>query len=141
MSKDLGLKISLPGYDVLDATPEQCAVHSSYPPLKAKAEQDPPHFATLIVDFTAQVSQNVNHVVYSIPHGYNYVCSCLASISFRAQDGTVREGVGLVNIGATLSIECYTTEANFRVRVYDNNGWTGPNARLEVSYYVFAEDG
>jgi hypothetical protein len=81
-----GIKVSLPGFDVLSATPEQCAVHSSYPPLKSKTNQPDPHFATLVVDFTGPIALSTARTLYTFNHGYGYVPFNIASIVF--DDGT-----------------------------------------------------
>lgn len=138
---DFGFKISLPGYDVRTAAPEQCAVHSSYPPLKAKTDQSPAHFAQLVVDFTASVTQNTTLTVYSLNHGYGYTPFVLPALKFRDNVGTEMAGVGVISVGATLRIEAKATSNQFLVTVYDDNFWTGPNAQLDASYYIFAENG
>lgn len=138
---DLGFKVSLPGFDVKTATPEQCSVHSSYPPLKAKTNQPTPHVATLDVDFTAKITQNSTQTVFNFTHGYSYVPVSIASIIFRSHDGTTVVGLGSAGVGANLAISADCTSSVFRVTIYDNASWTGSAARLRVSYYVFAENG
>jgi hypothetical protein len=138
---DFGFKVSMPGYDVNTATPEQCAVHSSYPPLKAKLEQSPAHFALLNIDFTATVAQGVTHTLYSFNHEYTYTPFVLPSMVFREPVIEFFSGVGEIAVGATLDILAYATATHFIVSIYDDNTWTNANASLEVSYYIFAEDG
>lgn len=140
MSNRIGLKISLPGYDVLTATPEQCAVHSSYPPLKAKLNQPNPHVATLTVNFTTTVTQNVTHTVYSIPHGYGYIPLTLSNIVFNNGVNQV-VGTGFAGVGATLAINAYSDVNNFYVTIFDNFNWTNSSTVLTVSYFIFAENG
>ena len=140
-TSDYGFKISLPGFDVKTATPEQCAVHSSFTNFKAKAGQDDPHWATLDVDFTATVTQNVTHTVYSFTHGYTYIPAALAMIDFTTNASAKVYGIGYAAVGANLLIEAYTTSTQFIVTVYDNANFTGANARLLVSYYIFADPG
>lgn len=135
-------KISMPGYDVESATPEQCAVHSEYPPLKSKVDQSPPHFALLTVNFTAKVTQNVTHTVYSIPHGYDYIPATLSNIIFNDNNGSGDiVGIGYAGVGANLIISAHCTATHFIVKIYDNFNWTRPGATLKVSYYIFAENG
>lgn len=133
-------KVSLPGYDVRTATPEQCAIHSSYPPLKAKVNEASPHIATLVVDFTGTVTQGVTHTLYSFNHGYGYIPFSLSSIVFNdgAQDVI---GLGFAGIGATLAIDAFCTSTEFKITIFDDFNWTSNSASLQVSYYVFAEDG
>ena len=134
-------KLSLPGYDVNTATPEQCVVHSDYPPLKAKIGQSPSHISLLDVDFTATVTQNVAHTVYSISHGYDYIPFTLANLIYDDSSSGTHVGIGWTGVGATLSITAESTSSVFRVIIYDNFNWTGSNARLRVSFYIFAENG
>lgn len=140
-ASDYGVKISLPGYDVGSATPEQCAVHSSYPPIKAKTGQSSPHIATVKVNFTATVTQGVTHTLYSIPHGYGYVPFTICSITFDDGSATQAYGLSYSGIGATLTILAYCDATNFYITLYDNNNWTNSSATLDVSYTIFAENG
>lgn len=134
------VKVSLPGYDVNEATPEQCSVHSSYPPLKSKTGQTPQHFATLVVDFTATVTQNTTHTLLTVPHGYGYVPFSLSSIIFN--DGIQNiVGLGYAGVGVSLSIDAFSDATNFYITIYDNFNWTSNSASLQVSYFIFAENG
>lgn len=137
---DIGLKISLPGYDVFSATPEECSIHSSYPPLKAKLGQDDPHVATLSVDFTGGVTQNTDLILYQIPHGYGYVPFTISNIVL--DDGVSQTvGTGYTGVGATLFIKAYCDSNYFYVTLYDNFNWITANHTLTVSYFIFAENG
>ena len=138
---DYGFKIALPGYDIKTATPEQCAVHSGYPPFKSKTNQTPPHFATVVIDFTATITQNLTQNLYSISHGYTYIPFTIASISFSDGLGTTAVGIGSTGIGANLSINAYSTTSNFIISIYDNFNWTSNSASMTVNYYIFAESG
>lgn len=140
-ASDFGLKISLPGYDVATATPEQCAVHSSYPPLKAKVGQSKPHIATVKVNFTATVTQSVTHTLYSIPHGYGYVPLTISNLSFDDGASTQIRGIGYTGVGVTLEIRAYCDATNFYITLYDNFNWTSSASTLDVSYTIFAENG
>lgn len=134
-------KVSLDGYDVKTATPEQCSIHSDYPPLKAKLGQTRPHIALLDVDFSAVITQNLTQNLYTVDHGYGYVPLSLANIVFTSHGGASVVGIGYAGVGVTLDIKAYSTSSQFIVSIYDNFNWTGSNARLQVSYYIFAEDG
>lgn len=140
-AEDFGFKVSLPGYDVKTATPEQCAVHSSYPPFKSKMNQSSPHFATVNVDFTATITQNVTHTLYAINHGYTYIPLTISNIVFNDSGGGTEVGIGFAGVGATLAINAYSTASQYIITIYDNFNWTSATASLEVSYYVFAENG
>lgn len=135
-------KLSLPGFDVKSATPEQCAVHSEFPPLKAKIDQNPSNIFLLDVNFTSGVTQDTNHTVFSINHGYNYTPLILPNIVFN--DGSMATdlvGIGSAFIGATLNISAEADSSEFRVVVYDNNNWINSSSTLQVSTYIFSENG
>lgn len=138
-------KVSLPGYDAKAATPEQCVVHSSYPPLKAKVGQAQPHIATLNVTFTNFITQNSTIILYSPNHNYGYIPFNLSSIVITGVDNFFNpytiSGLGYAGVGATLAIEAYCTTTQFIVTIYDDANWINNTARLQVSYYIFAEDG
>lgn len=141
---DYGFKVSLPGFDVKTATPEQCSVHSSYPPFKSKTNQTPPHFATVNVDFTATITQGVTQALYTIDHGYNYIPFTVSNIVFVSSVGTGSQtiaGLGFAGVGANLLINAYSTSSQYIIDIYDNFNWTDASATLSVSYYVFAENG
>jgi len=138
-------KLSLPGYDVKTAAPEQCAIHSSYPPLKSKLGQPSPHSATVVVDFTSGITQNSTLTVYSISHGYGYIPFNLSNIVLSGIDSFSTSytitGIGFAGVGATLAIDAYCTSTNFIVTVYDNANWINNTATLQVSYDIYAESG
>lgn len=137
---DYGMKIALPGYDAKTATPEQCAVHSSYPPLKSRANQAPPHYATLRVDFTKSTTQGSTVTLYAINHNYGYIPLNFASIKFNDTFQNIY-GTNYAGVGATLMIRAYCTTTQFIMTLYDDAVWTRAGAVLEVSYYIFAENG
>lgn len=137
---DYGFKVSLPGNDANTALPEKFAIHSSYHPPKAKADETPPHLGLLDVDFTATVTQNVVHNLYVINHNYGYIPFSIANILFN--DG-VQDfyGIGFAGNAGTLVINAYCTTTQFIVDIYDNALWTSNAATLKVSYNIFAENG
>jgi hypothetical protein len=138
---EIGFKLSLPGYDVKTATPEQCSVHSDFATLLAKLDKTPTHIATVTVDFTGTVTQGVTHTLYAISHGYNYTPLCIPSIVFRDQpSGVLFSSVGHLGIGTGLVINAYCTSTQFLITIFDQFNWTNSNAELEVSYHIFAHD-
>lgn len=62
-------------------------------------------------------------------------------ILYDASSSIVATGIGYAAIGSTLEIKAYANSSQFLVTVYDNDNWLNTNYRLEVSYYVFCEDG
>lgn len=133
-------KLSLPGYNVRTATPEQCSIHSSYPPIKAKLGQAVPHTATLSVDFTATVTQGVTHTLLTVPHNYGYIPFTIPNIVFNTGSQEI-VGLGFAGVGATLAIDAYSDATNFYVTLFDDFNWTSAAASLLVSYDIYAENG
>lgn len=137
-------KVSLPGIDVKSATPEECVVHSQYPPLKAKLNQSPSHIATVRVDFGARTPRSVDTVVYKIRHGYSYKPFTLSNITFTdptSLPGIVVNGIGYAGVGGTLEIRAFADETFYYITVFDDVFWTSSSSFLEVSYFIFTENG
>lgn len=134
-------KVSLPGYDAKNALPEECSVHSGYPPLKAKLNQPNPHYGLLRVEFIAGISQGTTHTLLSFPHEYSYTPLTLSSITLYNGSSVVVSGIGYTGVGANLTIKSYATSSHFIVEIYDNFNWINSSSLLEVSYYIFAENG
>lgn len=51
MTNDIVFRVSLPGFDVKDATPEQCAIDGAYDTLKLKLDNGNPYFQRVSIDF------------------------------------------------------------------------------------------
>ena len=83
---DYGIILTLPGFDVDTATPEQCAVHSAYPNPLIKMGAEPKHFGTINVFFASNPGETDvdNPITYiaRVPHGYPYAPNTLTIYSF-----------------------------------------------------------
>lgn len=134
-------KLTLEGNDIGTATPEQCVIHSSYPPPKAKLDQESPHIAKINVAFTGTITQGNEQTVYSAPHGYGYVPLTFSNIYFDDGLGIEASGLGWAGIGATLIVKAYCDSTNFYVTIFDDFNWTSSSANLTVEFYIFAENG
>jgi hypothetical protein len=93
------------------------------------------------LNFTGPVAQGVTHNLYSIPHGYGYIPFTIVNIEFLDDSDGEHVGLGFAGVGVTLAIDAYCTSTHFKVDILDDFFWTGPNANLQVSYYIFAENG
>lgn len=138
---DYGLKVSLPGYDVNTATPEECAIHSAYASPKVKIDATPRHYGTVRITFNSDTPNNVDTAVYTVPHGYGYTPMVLAQ-------GTFSDGVsaldGTLPLAPTATLEIYTAAdaTNMYIVVFRNIGWGSIIGNtLTVSYQIFAESG
>lgn len=72
---DYGLIVTLPGYDVDNATPEQCAVHTKFNSPKIDATKD--HFVTFRVFFAteppdASIGSTLETILHRLPHELKY---------------------------------------------------------------------
>jgi len=67
------LKISLPGIDVEDASPEDCTVHSDYDTLKLKIDNENPHYGSINITFKNNPLTAKTFTLYTINHMYNYL--------------------------------------------------------------------
>lgn len=136
-----GMKVALPGYDVATATPEQCAIHSSYASPKVKIDADPRHYGTVRITFTGNPPNGATTTLYTVPHGYSYTPMALASGTFSdgfsALDGTLP-------LEPTATLECIieTDATNMYIKIYYESGWGSIIGNtLTVSYQIFAENG
>lgn len=145
---DYGLKISLPGYDVSTATPEQCSVHSGYTSPKIDTSQgdaldntNPQHYGTVTVTFVNSPPSGTDTVLFTIPHNYGYIPSFLGNATFI--DGAVESG-GLMPLyvtGSTLWFYMKADASNVYVMTYYDNAYGSlSGTALYVSYMVFAEE-
>ena len=138
---DWGLKASLPGYDVMTATPEQCAVHSSYSSLMAKSGQTPTHAGNVTVTFVNNPPSATDTTLYTIAHGYSYTPMVLCSGRFN--DG-LSELAGTLPLEptATLSIFATADATNVYIKINRDAAWGSIIGNiLLVSYYIFAQTG
>lgn len=65
------LKISLPGFDVKEASPEQLAVDSTFDTLKLPISNSNPYFGEIFVTFAGNPDVGT-YPVFSYKHGFDY---------------------------------------------------------------------
>ena len=69
---DFGFKVSLPGYDVKSATPEQCSIHSSYDSFKVPVNTQTSQVGN--IKFTITKDPGIGTwPITQIHHGYGYI--------------------------------------------------------------------
>lgn len=148
---NFGMKVSLPGVEVQDATPEQCVLHSSYPCPKVDTRPgsedptNPKHFGLVNINFQNDPSDGFTRL-FTITHGYDYIPSCLGTAQFTIPTGILAGVYGgtmpLLVTGATLNFFCVTDISSMYVIIgYDSAFGTLVGNTLAVSYQLFAEDG
>lgn len=148
-----GIKISLPGYDVNTATPEQLALSSDYISPKLKLNQTPSHagYTTYAVPTSFPAFTTVN--ILTVDHGYSYTPASLchwtgyidnlsASVSF----GTAPMQLIIV---PDFKIISYCTPTQFKIDIYRGDDFgSGPaipapigGQTVGLRYYILAESG
>lgn len=142
-----GIKISLPGYDVNTAAPEQCAVHSDYPNPKIKSGQSPAHFDVLPYTFSSDPADGT-YDLFTIAHGCSYTPNAICFTkdhSFAPARFSILPAF-LDGLAAQQYL-CYFTDGTNLVIRYSvaNNGMFGHvnvnGLQLTFKYYIFVEDG
>jgi hypothetical protein len=135
---DRGIKVSLPGYDVKTATPEQCALHSDYASPKVRLNQNPAHFNTFTINWTSDPGIGEIELL-SIPHGYSYRPACVCFVK-----GIIGSNVYFEPLpsGTPAAIyEAFTTNTHFKIVWRNFFGYDPTGESYEFKYYIFAESG
>lgn len=142
---NFGLKVSLPGYDVHTATPEECAVHSGYISPKVKVNQTPDHSGTYSFTCPGNVTPGTVYNILTVAHGYNYVPAAICHWSATTIAGYPQHGIcpGIVGDFPPIKYIAYCDSTNFYIGLskdaaatYDTTGMTA-----SFRYYIFAESG
>lgn len=135
---DYGIKVSLPGNNVLTAEPEECAVHSGYPSPKIEMDTSPSRFGTLVINFTQTITQATNTLLYTLDHNLGYIPQVQATV-IEDEDN---EFAGLLPYEPTLTLRVWveTNSSNCKFYIYDDFNNTYNGYKLEISYYIFAEE-
>lgn len=137
---DFGIKVSLPGIDVLTATPEQCVIHSGYPSPKIKMDSDPVHFGTLRFTFETDLTKSTDVLLKTIEHGYDYIPWVVGSISLDSTNGGILESLSPLAPAGTLYIWMEVDDSEVRLYAHDAFNWISASDTMDVSYYIFAEE-
>lgn len=117
-----GIKISLPGYDVKTATPEQCAVHSDYANPKIRTNQTPAHFNTVNYAFSSDPASGTYNLL-TIAHGFSYTPAGIAFIIDR-QYSPAHSSLAPLYFDASGNhqlIAAYTDSTNLKIDYIVNN--------------------
>lgn len=146
-----GIKISLPGYDVKTATPEQLALSSDYISPKLLLNQTPAHANTFSYTVPTTVTANSTTNILAVNHGYSYTPASICHWT-----GYIDNGPGNVSFGIcpmilisapTVAILAYCTATQFRLDLVVAAGHPGTIAgpiggqTVTLRYYILAESG
>ena len=145
---DYGIILTLPGFDVDTATPEQCAVHSAYPNPLIKMGAEPKHFGTINVFFASNPGETDvdNPITYvaRVPHGYPYAPNTLTIYSFIPL-GETETVVGTFPFNASTPANDYfsfgadETHYGIAYTKFSNNPSDITGLSISFRYYIFAD--
>jgi hypothetical protein len=146
ISSDYGIKVTLPGYDIATATPEQCAVFSKYPSPKINVRTTPHHYGIVNITITTDYGPTGSKRILTIPHNLGYTPLVLGvyydpaeAASWRAY-GTMpyywTTGWEKIGISAD-STNAYIDLVNWYFGT--GNSWI-VGRTITVRYYIFSED-
>lgn len=138
-----GMKISLPGYDVMTAEPENCVIHSGYasPKFITEAIGSQFYYGTATCTFASDPPDSVETAIFTINHSLGYAPMALAR-GVYTQGANVFTGALPIEPTATLYFATEATSTTFKIIVYRNAGWGSIiGATFKFSYIVFVENG
>lgn len=141
---DIVLKVSLPGFDVKTASPEECAIHSDYDTLKLKLDNDNPYFQRISVDFNTNPplgTINIFTFEYDLPNVPAYY------FMFDQKDsagGSLSEYGNQFPIDATFDHVFQATRVGNKISfdlITDATGIDLVGKYYEFRFYCYANDG
>lgn len=143
----VGFKISLPGYSVETATPEQCSIHSSYDSLKVKVDNTNPQLGNITVTFQDNPGVGT-YQLYQVKHSYGYEPDVYFFFDFRSSSGST--SLPTNETGSIFNLD-ESGDEYFQVVVDDNymtfnfvvltNADTVSGNIYNFRYYIFANNG
>ena len=140
---DYGMKVALDGYDVMSATPEQCAIHSGFASPKLDYYATPAHSGAVHLRFLNNPPSEIDTVIWSVPHAYSYTPMTLASMSYTENNLIYPlTGISTIAIGATLFLFARATPTHFEIVAnVSTDVWdlVSLGASLTFSYNIYAE--
>lgn len=147
-----GMKISLPGYDVFDALPHQCSVHSAYPCLKFWSGYRDANFTspagfylygTINIVFSNNPPAGTPTEVFRIEHDLGaYTPACLVRGTHHSVSAGALQGTFPIEPTGTLKIYATTDQDYFKIMVRRDAGWgTMVGDTLSFSFMIFGSEG
>lgn len=147
MSDKVGFKISLPGYNVETATPEQCSVDSAYDSFKIKLDPDNPQFGNIVVTFTDNPGVGT-YPIYTIHYGYDYIPAYYLFFDVQDSSQVLTEETGnffaldeLDGSYFQAILDTDTQDINISFVVTAGASVDVTNNFFAFRFYVFANDG
>ncbi len=135
---DFGFKITLPGYDIQNATPEQCVLSSKYASPKIKLNQNPSHFGNNNFTFNYNTTTGT-YILFTVNHNIGYIPKHLAMVKWH--DGFNNRSEPLPLAQGVDYISSYTTNTQLVVEMSNNSGANYFGKNYIFKYYIFVENG
>lgn len=144
MTDNTGIKISLPGFDVKTATPEQCSVHSVYDSMKVKIDNQNPQEGNILLTFNSNPPAETQ-TLYSVHHGFNYIPACYLFFDIVGSSANVGQEVGNIipfDALSDLTLQLIPDTQNVTFKLVSNGLNTSvAGNHYAFRYYIFANDG
>lgn len=140
---DYGFKISLPGYDVKTATPEQCSIHSSYDSLKVKLDAKNPQEGNVLVSFQDTPSAGT-YEICAIHHGYGYIPAYYFFFDLRSSSNALGAEVGnffALSESDLVYFQAVPDEQNIIFNFVTDGSEAAAGEFFSFKFYVFANNG
>lgn len=163
MDNNFGIKISLPGYGVQSATPEQSSLDSIYDTFKLKLANINNLFGLVTILFNAEPptpGSPTTTNLFTLKHGYNYqpfiiVMNIDSTFPGFSAMAPARPLVQLNGVGGTnesrfdtneldyTGFICHADDTNFYIDLYTDNTKVFNLYGLfyTFKYYIFSENG
>lgn len=141
-----GIKISIPGFDVKTASPDQLSVSSDHAVPKCDLRPSPKHYGLIFFSIT-NLAGGTGKTLYQIPHGYSYIPAYLTqwNIPIGTDSLSVTDnatyGIGDADLSLNngLYISMKTDNQYFTVSAYNGSGLAA-SATGSIRFYIFADD-
>lgn len=136
--------VSLPDNSVEDVGLDKKTLDSLYPNPKIDTRVIPPHAGVININWISTgvlVADGTDKVLYSFPHGYDYIPTVLACFSLQDASGTLS---GILPFATAFSVVLIDADATFiRIRLYalQTGGLPLEPFNIQVRFYVMAERG
>lgn len=138
-------KITLPNNDVRTSDLKDEVLNSLAPSPKINTQASPPHVGIIFLNWASSslvIPRGTTQVLYSFPHGYNYVPTAIAVFAFdngvNPQNGTLPFQYGALGI---ITIDTDALNVNLKYFSIDLGSTIIPPFTMQVRFYVMAERG
>ena len=134
-------RVTLPGYDIDTAKPEEFSVNSDYPSPKISSIAKPLHVGTF--DYLITSNPDIGTInILTIPHNYDFIPMNLCFLKDNQYWGFPTFTLLPRNFMYEFEINAYCDRYNFKIDltrwsvIQDVTSWS-----FSFKYYIFAEEG